>query len=92
MNLVKNLNKTSNRTPPSEYLSWKQWWVDKTGRSFPSCSCSGCNVSAAVGAHVQKSGANDMKWYIVPLCIGCNNKPSTEVFYVRDYDLVWVEA
>jgi len=91
MTKVKNLNGTSGRLPAG-YASWKEWWEAQTGRKFSSCSCSGCSAAAVVGAHVQKSGVSDMRWYIVPLCRSCNGKPSSEVFEVRDYDLVPVNG
>lgn len=87
---VKNINGTSDNTPPRGYLSWKSWWETKKNRKFNSCSCSGCINSATVGAHVQKAGSPDRKWYIVPLCAACNKKPKGEEFDVREYDLVAV--
>lgn len=87
MTLVKNLNKTKDRTPPKGYNSWKEWWEDQKSREFSTCSCENCTADAEVGAHVQKSGVSDMKWYIVPLCKPCNNKSSDDIFKVRDNDL-----
>ena len=90
MTKVKNLNGTSDNAVHSGYTSWKNWWESKAGREFSTCSHKGCAASAAVGAHVQKSGVSDMKWCIIPLCRSCNGMSSTEVFEVRDYDLIWV--
>ncbi len=84
---VHNLNGTSDRRPPSGYSSWKAWWEARKGRKFSLCSCSICVDPATVGAHVQKHGVADRKWYIVPLCDKCNQKPGTEVFSVSDGDL-----
>jgi len=86
MVLVHNLNGTSDNLPPKGYSSWKEWWEEKKGRKFSTCSRSGCATSAEVGAHVQKVyGGN--AWYIVPLCRSCNGKSSTEKFEVRENDL-----
>ena len=91
MTKVKNLNGTSDNDPQTKgYLSWREFWEEKTGRNFSSCSCSECTSSANVGAHVQKDGADDKKWYIVPLCDSCNVSKKNVVFKVRDNDLVAV--
>lgn len=90
MNLVKNLNGTSDNDPRSHgYASWKDFWEDKTSRRFAdiTCSRSGCTHTPKVGAHVQKVHGGD-EWYIVPLCAGCNQLPSYHEFEVRDNDLV----
>lgn len=84
---VHNLNNTTDRKPPKGYATWREWWEDKKGRKFSTCSCYSCTSSAEVGAHVQKHGSSDRKWYIVPLCRGCNGMSSDETFYVRDNDL-----
>lgn len=86
MALVKNLNGTSDNNPPAGYVSWREWWEVKKGRKFSTCSRSDCSKSAEVGAHVQKVGPSN-KWYIVPLCKGCNNEKKDLVFEVRDEDL-----
>ena len=39
---------------------------------------------ATVGAHVQKASIEDRRWFIVPLCEKCNQKPSTDVFAVYE--------
>lgn len=91
MTKVKNLNGTSDNTPPIGYSTWKAWWEAKTGRRFGTCSCYGCNSSAQVGAHVQKVGS-DNRWYIVPLCSSCNTGRKNEEFYVQDADLVAVNS
>ena len=86
MTKVKNLNGTTNNTPPRGYTTWRAWWEEKKNRKFSDCSLSGCSTGAVVGAHVQKVyGGNE--WYIVPLCRGCNNRSSSERFEVRDADL-----
>ncbi len=86
---VKNLRNTSNRKPPYPYqnLTWEKFWEKKTGYDFPYfCSCSDCIERAEVGAHVIKADDDaDDKWYIVPLCRGCNKK--TGVLEVDSDDL-----
>lgn len=84
---VKNINGTSDNKPPKGYSSWEEWWEEKKGRKFDTCSCHDCTNNAEVGAHVQKSSFYSNKWYIVPLCKACNNKAKDEVFEVREYDL-----
>ena len=84
---VKNLNGTSDNAPPAGYSSWKQWWEEKKGRKFGTCSCGDCNSSAEVGAHVQKAYSTDLKWYIVPLRTGCNVGKKNVIFEVRENDL-----
>lgn len=88
MTKVKNLNGTSNHLP-SDYDSWEEFWEDKTGRFFETCSCKGCDNLAVHGSHVQKVDG-DKKWYIVPLCATCNVGKKNMIFEVRDNDLVWV--
>ena len=42
--------------------------------SVPTDNCWGRNL---VGAHVQKAYSSDQRWYIVPLCVSCNNRTDT---------------
>ena len=91
MTKVKNLNGTTNNTPPRGYTTWKEWWEYKKSRKFSTCSRESCPQNATVGAHVQKVyGGNE--WYIVPLCRSCNNQSSTVQFEVRDADLQAVNS
>lgn len=80
--IVKNLNGTSDNKVPSGYTSWLNFW-EKNSKKKAS-ECSHCNKSAVLGAHVQKANSTDRSWYIVPLCCGCNCKPSTEEFTVYE--------
>lgn len=81
---VHNIKGTSDRKPKG-YNSWKDFWIDKTGRSWKSC-CAICNNNAEVGAHVQKDGNNtENYWYIIPLCKACNAKKDS--FLIWDQDL-----
>lgn len=83
---VHNINENGNDRTPNGFKSWKDYWEDYTNRKFNKCSC--CeSADAEVGAHVQKSDSYDRRWYIVPLCIGCNNKRGQDI-QVRESDLV----
>lgn len=82
---VKNLNGTSNRKVPDGYKSWLHFWEERSGKKAVDCGC--CINTADVGAHVKKCDSYDTSWYIVPLCHGCNAKPSEEEFNVYE-DLV----
>ena len=79
---VKNLNGTSDNKVPYGYSSWLDYWEKKTGKKAGECGH--CRERASVGAHVQKADSFDRSWYIVPLCHGCNQRPSTEEFMVYE--------
>ncbi len=82
MTEVKNIKGTVDNYPKNGYYTWKEFWEDKKGRKFSTCSC--CNGRAEVGAHVIKVSYSN-RWYIVPLCRSCNQKETS--FMVRDADL-----
>ncbi len=82
---VKNLNGTSDLVCNS-CGSWIEHWEHKSKEEPDKCCCLGCDNFAEVGAHVKKSGSEDMHHYIVPLCKKCNSK--TEEFYVEKDTLV----
>ena len=87
MALVKNINGTSDNTPPRGYNSWKEYWEDKKKRRFSKCSCTTCRNTASVGGHVKKVyGTNE--WYIVPICTSHNSV--TDSYEVKDDDLLAV--
>ncbi|KJG16851.1 hypothetical protein [Photobacterium angustum] len=51
--------------------SWKQHWINHTGKSWPSeCSVSGCYSSPVLGAHVYHPNVKGER--IVPMCDSCN--------------------
>lgn len=55
--------------------SWKQHWINKSGKSWPEkCSVLGCNNSATLGAHVINSEVSGE--YIIPACDSCNKLSS----------------
>ena len=77
--------KVTNINGTSEYDcscgSWLKHWekFNSTGQSKPYL-CPACGSPfVEVGAHVQKFGSFDNKWYIVPLCKACNNKSNSTI-------------
>lgn len=87
MILIKNINGSSfyNRAPFG-YSSWLDYWETQTGRKASRCSAIDCKCSrencTLVGAHVIKVGSSDRRYYIVPLCSGCNHR--TDSFWVDE--------
>jgi len=64
---VNNINGTSNNT--CKCGSWLNHWKKHSGSMLPTyCPEKTCTEKPEVGAHVQKDGASDRSWYIVPLC------------------------
>lgn len=82
---VINLHNTGDRKPKN-YSTWKEFWKAEKGFWPGTCSASDCAESAEVGAHVKKVGSSDNRWYIVPLCSGCNKR--TDEFDVSENRLV----
>ena len=70
---VHNLNGTKDFEPKDGETSWLAWWESKSGKTAILCSNCDCIHPARVGGHVQKDGSDTTdKWFIVPLCYGCN--------------------
>jgi hypothetical protein len=64
---VKNVNGISDTT--CKCNDWLHHWTQFSGRPLPKCCAEAlCRNRPRVGAHVQKVGATDDAWYIVPLC------------------------
>ena len=84
---VKNKKGTADRTPPTGYASWLDFWEKKKGWKAERCEVLGCDGKAEVGGHVSKVGEGG-KEYILPMCYSCNNKPEDEVFEAWEGDLV----
>ena len=78
---IENINGTSQTT--CKCGSWLKHWENFSGQSTSFCPVSSCLHKDLVGAHVQKSGSTDRKWYIYPLC-SAHNK-TTGVLEVPDY-------
>lgn len=69
----KNKKGTSNRS--CNCGSWKQHWINCSGKSWPAkCSISGCTNTATLGAHIINSDVSGE--YIVPACDSCNKLDS----------------
>lgn len=79
---VKNVLGSSRFAPPTGYSSWLDYWEKQTGEKKSICGASDCSEKGLVGAHVQKVGCNDKKWYITPLCKSCNQRTD-------EFNAVW---
>ncbi len=65
----KNKGGTGNRS--CKCGSWKQHWINYTGKSWPKeCSVKGCTSDATLGAHIYNPNVSGEK--IVPACDPCN--------------------
>ncbi len=74
---VKNVSGSSRFPKPTGFDSWLDYWEYHSKKNAYFCSASGCFRKDLVGAHVQKANSTDNKWYIVPLCSGCNQRTDT---------------
>lgn len=63
---VKNINGTSDNT--CHCGSWMDHWKKFGGQSINYCPVENCLAKAEVGAHVQKEGSAENRWFIIPLC------------------------
>lgn len=64
-------NKNGTGTRSCNCGSWKQHWINVSGKSWPStCSVLGCSNFATLGAHIINSNVSGE--YIVPACDSCN--------------------
>ena len=82
---VKNVNGSSRFARPTGYDSWLDYWEKNSGKTAWRCSATDCHMIGRwnlVGAHVQKVYGTDKNWYIVPICVDCNNR--TDEFYVDE--------
>jgi hypothetical protein len=51
--------------------TWKQHWVNGSGKTFPDkCSVKSCNNSATLGAHIINTNVSGER--IIPACDSCN--------------------
>lgn len=86
---VKNKNGTADKTSPSGYSSWLDFWEKKKGKKATVCEARHCKARADVGGHVIKAGQGG-KEYILPICYIHNNKPDDEIYEAWESDLVSV--
>lgn len=70
---VKNKKGTSDKTLPSGYTSWLDFWEKKKGKEATICEAKGCSGGPDNGGHVIKSGEGS-KEYILPICDSHNAK------------------
>lgn len=77
---VKGSSKVS-PNPPKDYQSWLEYWEkNKDFMLDPKLKyyCPGCKKlflrEDFDGCHVQKVDSDDQKWYVIPLCSGCNHR------------------
>ena len=69
--------------------SWLDHWKNFSGQSLPLyCREGACREKPEVGAHVQKSGMTDKKWYIVPLCKTHNSQTGKSIEIMESSILV----
>jgi len=68
---VKNLNGTS--TSKCKCGSWLAHWERFSGKKATKCAVTTCGNKATVGGHVQLESNSNFSWYIIPLCVECNN-------------------
>ncbi|HOX42368.1 MAG TPA: hypothetical protein PK668_02160 [Myxococcota bacterium] len=63
---VQNVN--GKHGPTCSCGSWLEHWMATARRRVAFCPVRGCFEPVAAGARVQKEGAPDGRWYVVPLC------------------------
>ena len=88
---VKNIH-SGDRTPPSGYSSWLNYW--KAQKNYSSahtvyCANLDCKQEAKHGGHVKRVYSTDNSWYIVPLCVRCN-EDKDKIFEVDSNSMVSV--
>ena len=49
---VKNKKGTADKTPPSGYSSWLDFWEKKKGKKATTCEVLGCDGSPDLGGHL----------------------------------------
>jgi hypothetical protein len=68
-------NKKGTSTRSCKCGSWKQHWINCSGKEWPEkCSVLGCNNRATLGAHIINTDVSGE--YIVPACDSCNKLDS----------------
>ena len=69
---VRNITSTSENK--CSCGSWLDHWKKFARITLNTCSVQGCTGTDLVGGHVLKESTSDQSWYIVPLCVDCNNQ------------------
>jgi 5-methylcytosine-specific restriction endonuclease McrA len=85
--LVKNMHSGNQKIYGGALNTWKKI---KGYDEFAVIKCARCKTrDAEQGGHVVKANPKASKeWYIVPLCVKCNEKKDEEPFEVKKDDLV----
>lgn len=68
---LKNINGTSQNVCTCG--SWFKHWENFSGQTVVYCPVEKCMNKDLVGAHVQRAGIAESKWYIYPLCNAHNH-------------------
>jgi hypothetical protein len=74
---VRNLNSAPQMTCSSG--DWLTHWEKFGGQTAYQCFVSGCRGKRSVAGLVQKPGATDTNWYVVPLCEECNTRKGQDL-------------
>lgn len=78
----KNKNGTSENSGTCKCGSWKNHWLNSSGKIWPIyCSAEGCYKTATDGAHIYNTNSTNKPVFIVPLCHACNEQ--TEAFALK---------
>ncbi len=87
--LIKNMHSKIQNIPGGALNAWKKF---KGYNESDKIICARCNLKEAEhGGHVVKADPNASKeWYIIPLCMPCNEKRDETPFKVDVDDLVAV--
>ena len=62
---VKNKKETADKTPPSGYSSWLDFWEKKKGKKADTCEVMLCKGKPDVGGHVIKSGEGSKEYIFI---------------------------
>jgi len=83
--------KIKNITPTPHYGctcgTWLKHWEKFSGKKSPQCAANGCNTTATLGAHIQKTVSEDGAWYVLPLC-EAHSEIVSEIEISAEYKLV----
>jgi hypothetical protein len=74
---VKNLGGTA---WGDQGTNWRAFWERFSAQNAFMCFADGCINTPSVGGLVQKEGARDGKWYVVPLCGQYGKAPELDIW------------